>query len=81
MKGQLFQIKNEEDEELMLLWCSDAYIRGEDIEPIISEWWNLEADLDEDIKQDNEALIELLEVEYKEQGITFERVYTEEIII
>lgn len=74
MKGQLFQIKNKEDEEIMLLWCSDPNISEAWIKQIIQEWWDIGGD-------DEESLIANLELRYEMEGITFERVYTEEIIV
>ncbi len=74
MKGQLFQIKNKEDEEIMLLWCSDAYITTNDVEKIVVHVYESGEDL-------NDELEDALYKAYATQDITFERVYTEEIVV
>lgn len=74
MIGQLFQIKNKEDEEIMLLWCSDAHITTNDVEKIVIHVYESGEDL-------NDELEDALYRAYATQDIIFERVYTEEITI
>ena len=75
MKGQLFQIKNIFDEDLLLLWCSDTTITDEEVKKSVNYWF------DNDENQDEENLIDILNKDFEYAGITFERVYFEELYI
>lgn len=76
MKGQLFEIETTHTETLFLLWCSDEYIMSEEIKIALEKIWKT---VDDDY--DYEEIVEKLNNQFSDQGITFERVYTEEIII
>lgn len=75
MKGQLFQIKNIFDEDLLLLWCSDTTITDEEVKKSVSYWF------DNDENRDEENLIDILNKDFEYAGVIFERVYFEELYI
>ena len=56
--------------------CSEAWVSENDVKKICSEWWE-SVDGDDDV----EDMIQKLQDVYDEEGVKFERVSTEEIVI